>query len=295
MSFELRIRTPEGVVFAYALAGPVTRCLAAAIDILCAAVIAGIGGRLLGLAGLINEDLSQALIYFAYFVTTIGYSVVMEWSFRGQTVGKKLLRLRVVDAGGLRLQVHQVLMRNLLRFVDMLPAFYLLGGLVTLFGRRGQRLGDLAAGTVVIHQPKQMEPDLDQLLAGKFNSLREHPHLAARLRQRVSPEEARLVLQALLRRDAFEPTARVELFAEVAAHLKALVAFPADLVEAMPDEQYVRNVVDVLFRTAGSVGTSKMPAERSGDDGATIQRGMPDLIEPPKPLAGTAKPETRPK
>lgn len=254
MTLELRIRTPEGVLFAYALAGPVTRCLAAAIDILCAGVLAGVGGRLLGLAGLINEDLSQALIYLAYFVITIGYSVLLEWSFRGQTVGKKLLRLRVVDAGGLRLQFHQVVLRNLLRFVDMLPAFYLVGGLVSLFNRRGQRLGDLAAGTVVIHQPKQAEPDLDQLLAGKFNSLREHPHLAARLRQHVSPAEARILLQALLRRNAFEPAARVELFAEFAAHFKSLVAFSPDLIEAMPDEQYVRNVVDVLFRAPSRPG-----------------------------------------
>jgi uncharacterized RDD family membrane protein YckC len=250
---ELRIRTPEGIVFAHALAGPVTRCLAAAIDIFSAGVIASVIGRLLGLAGLVNEDLTQALIYIGYFVISIGYSVLMEWAWRGQTIGKKLLRLRVVDATGLRLELHQVLMRNLLRFVDMLPAFYMVGGLVSLFSPRGQRLGDLAAGTVVIRQPTHAEPDLDQLLAGKFNSLREHPHLAARLRQRVSPDEARLILHALLRRDVFEPSARVELFAEFAAYFKTLVTFPAEAVEAMPDEQYVRNVVDILFRTPGRV------------------------------------------
>jgi len=245
---QLRIRTPEGIVFAHALAGPGTRCFAAAIDIFTAGTIASIIGRLLGLAGVINEDVTQALIIVGYFAITLGYSILTEWAWRGQTIGKKLLRLRVVDAGGLRLEFHQVLMRNLLRCIDMLPAFYLVGGLVCLLSSRGQRLGDLAAGTVVIRQPRQAEPDLDQLLAGKFNSLREHPHLAARLRHRAAPDEARLVLHALLRRDVFEPAARVELFAELAAHYKTLVTFPAEAIEAMPDEQYIRNVVDILFR-----------------------------------------------
>ena len=248
MASELRIRTPEGIVFAFSLAGPVTRCLAAAIDMFCAGALATFLGRLLGLAGVVAADFAQALIVVGYFAISVGFGIVMEWSFRGQTVGKKLLRLRVVDASGLRLQFHQVVMRNLLRFVDMLPAFYLLGGVVSLLSPRAQRLGDLAAGTIVIHQPKQSEPDLDQLLAGKFNSLREHPHLAARLRQRVAPDEARLVLQALVRRDEFEPAARVALFGELAAHFKALVTFPAEVVETMPDEQYIRNVVDILFR-----------------------------------------------
>jgi hypothetical protein len=101
-----------------------------------------------------------------------------------------------------------------------------------------------------------VEPDLDQLLAGKFNSLRQHPHLEARLRQQVTPEEARLVLQALVRRDRFEPAARVALFADLAEHFKSIVAFPPEVVEALPDEQYIRNVVDILFRPRGASSSS---------------------------------------
>ena len=249
MISELRIRTPEGITFAYALAGPVPRCLAAAVDILCVMVISGVLGQVLGITGAIDRDFAQALVLVGYFATSIAYGVVFEWVLRGQTIGKRLFRLRVMDSTGLRLQFHQVLMRNLLRLVDMLPAFYLLGGAVSLFGTRAQRLGDLAAGTIVIHQPRHSQPDLDQLLAGKFNSLRQYPHLAARLRQRAKPEEARLILQALVRRDEFTPLARVALFAELAAYFKTLVSFPAEIMETMPDEQYIRNVVDVLFRT----------------------------------------------
>ncbi len=127
-----------------------------------------------------------------------------------------------------------------------------MGGLACGFSRRAQRLGVIAASTVVVYNPKPAEPDLDQLLAGKFNSLRQHPHLEARLRQRVSPAEARLSLHALVRRDELEPAARVALFSELAEHYKSIVAFPPESVEAMPDEQYVRNVVDILFRTRGA-------------------------------------------
>jgi uncharacterized RDD family membrane protein YckC len=246
---ELRIRTPEGIVFAYPLAGPVARCLAWGIDFTVIIAMTWLVGMFCAVAGFLVGDFAMALFILSYFVFSIGYGVATEWLWRGQTLGKRLIRLRVMDARGLRLQLHQVLMRNLLRFVDLLPAFYLVGGVASLLSRHAQRLGDLAANTVVVHLPRHTEPDLDQLLAGKFNSLRQHPHLEARLRQRVSPEEARLALHALVRRDELEPTARVQLFAELADHLKSLVTFPPEAIEAMPDEQYVRNAVDILFRT----------------------------------------------
>jgi uncharacterized RDD family membrane protein YckC len=247
---ELRIRTPEGITFAYPLAGPVTRCLAWIIDFL--VIVAMILATWICMAWLfaVNPDVAGGFITISLLVVPVAYGVMLEWFWRGQTVGKRAFRLRVMDADGLRLQFHQVLMRNLGRFVDILPGFYLLGGLTCLISRKSQRLGDIAAGTIVVHHRKLFEPDLEQLLGTKFNSLRSQAHLCARLRQRTSPEEARIALQALIRRDEFEPAARVRLFAELAAHFRSVTEIPADLVESMPDEQLVRNVVDVLFRTS---------------------------------------------
>jgi uncharacterized RDD family membrane protein YckC len=252
MRSELRIRTPEGIAFSYALAGPVTRCLAAALDIVCVVFFSKLLEQALRIVGSIDPDFMMGLTMVGYFVISICYGVVCEWALRGQTLGKRFLRLRVIDASGLRLQFHQVLLRNLLRPVDMLPAFYLLGGLVSLLGGRAQRLGDLAAGTIVIHQPKWAQPDLEQLLSGKFNSLRDQPQLAARLRQRTGPQEARLVLQVLLRRDEFDPQARVVLFAALATHFNALIGSPQEFGNSMPDEQFVRNVADILHRSASA-------------------------------------------
>jgi RDD family len=168
--------------------------------------------------------------------------------WRGQTVGKRLLRLRVVDAGGLRLEPSQVIVRNLMRFIDALPALYLIGGIACLVNRHRQRLGDLAAGTVVTRAPRLSRPDLDRILGGKFNSLAETRHLAARLRQKVSPELGAIALEALLRRGEIEPQARLALFGEMADHFRSVVAYPPEVVEQISDEQYVRDVVEVLFK-----------------------------------------------
>jgi uncharacterized RDD family membrane protein YckC len=261
VSAALRIKTPEGITFSFQLAGPVVRCLAWTVDFLVIIVISQGVGILGQVAGIISEDFAAAVATLGYFTVSIGYGVAAEWAWRGQTIGKRLVGLRVMDAQGLRLQFHQILLRNLLRFVDMLPALYLVGGLACYFSRRAQRLGDLAANTIVVYNPKHLEPDLDQLLAGKFNSLGQFPHLEARLRQRVSPAEARLALQALVRRDELDPAARVTLFEELADHFKAVVTFPPEAIEAMPDEQYVRNVVDLLFRTKAVSGVKTVPRE----------------------------------
>ncbi len=245
---QLRIRTPEGIVFSQLLAGAPTRFLAWLVDVLCILTLLSVLQEILAIAALLNHNLATAVFLLGYFIISIGYFISFEWLWRGQSPGKRLLRLRVVDAEGLRLQFHQIVTRNLLRFVDALPIFYFLGGVVCWFNGKCQRLGDVAANTIVIRQPRLAEPDLQQLLAGKFNSLRQHPHLAARLRQQVSPAEAAIALQALLRRDEFEVGARVELFAGLARHFAAKTAFPPEAADGITDEQFIRNLVDIVYR-----------------------------------------------
>ncbi len=243
----LTIRTPEGIEFALPLAGPVSRMLALVVDLAVVMTIAKVAQQILQPLGLLGKDFSEAIRVVAYFVISLMYMAVAEWLWRGQTVGKRLLGLRVVDAGGLRLEPSQEMVRNLMRFVDGLPALYLVGGIACFASRHRQRLGDLAAGTVVTRAPKLSRPDLDRILGGKFNSLAETRHLAARLRQKVSPELSAIALEALLRRDEIEPQARLALFGEMAEHFRGLVEYPAEAVEQISDEQYVRDVVEVLY------------------------------------------------
>ena len=111
-----------------------------------------------------------------------------------------------------------------------------------------QMLGDLAANTIVVRTFAAGQPNLEQLLGNKYNSLEEHRHLAARLRQRTSPQAAAIALEALLRRDEIQPASRLELFSDLAHHFRSLVAFPPEAIEQLSDEQYVRNVVAILYR-----------------------------------------------
>lgn len=226
------------------------RCLAWVVDLAAVLAVAGTFGQAVRVLAVFDPDLANAVYVLSYFAVSIGYGIVLEWFWRGQTAGKRLLRLRVMDDRGFKLRFSQVVLRNLLRSVDALPGFYLVGGIACLATRNSQRLGDIAGRTIVVYHPPAAEPDLAQILAGKFNSLRETPHLAARLRQRVAPREAYVALNALLRREELDPDARLELYRELASHFRALVEFPEHLTFAMTDEQYVRNVVDILFRAS---------------------------------------------
>jgi uncharacterized RDD family membrane protein YckC len=244
---KLLIRTPEGIIFSLTLAGPVTRLLAWSVDIGCIAVATIMTSILLNVFTIVSIDFSSALTVIAGFVISIGYAITLEWYWRGQTLGKKLLRLRVVDIQGLRLQFSQIMIRNILRIVDSLPFFYAVGGLACFLSIRSQRLGDFAANTIVIRIPEFADPDLSQITAGKFNSLRAYPHLCTRMRQLTSPQEAAIAVRALLRRNQLQPDARIELFAAIADHFRNVVPFPEEVTYGITDEQYIRNVVDVLF------------------------------------------------
>lgn len=252
---RLRIATGEGVEFGLEIAGPVTRMLAWFLD----AVV------IIGLTLILEQILSMALVglrmvlagaafdfvaamrYVGVFVISLGYGVFMEWRHRGQTIGKRVLRLRVVDAEGLKLRFSQVLLRNLLRFVDMIPFLYLVGGAVMAFNRYSQRLGDLAAGTVVVRIPTVEPAPQFRFEEGKYNTLREHPLVVTRLRSMVDPEEARLAWRALLRRESLEPEARVELYRQIAGRFRQRLRGQGEWIDQLPDEALIRGVLDVVL------------------------------------------------
>ncbi|MGH9593928.1 MAG: RDD family protein [Bryobacteraceae bacterium] len=260
-SNTLAIRTPEGIEFALPLAGPFSRMLALVIDLLTIYAILQTLRTILAPLALFGSDLSGALQTVGFFVILIAYGSLTEWFWRGQTLGKRVMGLRVVDSRGLRLEPSQVIVRNLMRFLDALPALYLVGGVACVLNRHRQRLGDIAAGTVVVRSPRIEQPDLDQLLGGKYNSLAAHRHLAARLRQKVTPETARIALEALLRRDELNPAARLEVFAALADCFRRLVPYPPEVAEQISDEPYTRDVVEILYlRSPGSIATGQTRA-----------------------------------
>lgn len=245
----LRVRTPEGVAFTFRLASPVLRAGAFLIDLAVVAAAWSVISVILGLLNFIGQDIAGLAATVGYFLLSQGYRIAAEWLWQGQSIGKRTLRLRVVDARGLRLTFAQIVLRNLLRIIDGLPLFYLVGGVASFLNAHGQRLGDLAAGTLVVWEPAEALPDFSKLRGEKYNSLREHAPAVARLRQAVSPAEARAAWTALVRRDELDADARVRLFADLAAHFAAVGGVPAEAVEGVSQEQFIRNVVDVLYLT----------------------------------------------
>jgi len=234
------------------LAGPVVRFLAWGIDLSCISVGTGIATATLKIFSLLSEDLGMALITLAGFLISVGYGICCEWFWRGQTVGKRLLRLRVLDEQGLRLQPSQVVIRNLLRVVDSLPLLYLAGGVTAFISAKNQRLGDLAAGTIVVRIQDYSLPELERIAEDKYNSLVEHPNLVARLRNKLEGDEVAVAMSALLRREELDSASRVQVFKELATRFRSLVKFPDEAMEGVSDERYVRNVVQVILKTYGA-------------------------------------------
>ena len=151
---DLVVSTPERVAFQYPVAGPGSRFLAQLIDqlILTVVLVAVIIVIFVLGAATNDRDLTLLLVGLASFVIVFFYFLITEAMFGGQTPGKRALRLRVVGDQGQPITFSQAVIRNLVRVVDFLPLYYGVG-LVTLFiNGRGKRLGDLAAGTVVVRE-----------------------------------------------------------------------------------------------------------------------------------------------
>ncbi len=246
---SLVIQTPEGVNFSLPVASPVIRCLALLLDVFFISALSSTIVKFISLLSILNHDLVTAVMIILYFIISIGYGIAMEWFWNGQSIGKKVFKLKVVDEEGLRLQFSQIVIRNLLRFVDSLPALYLIGGVTSIFNSKYQRIGDIVAGTVVMRIIKISEPDLDQLSPIKFNSLKEQPVVCSKIHKHVSPREASIALNALVRRREIEPDERVVLFKELANHFLKTLPFTKEVAETISDEQYIRNIVDILYST----------------------------------------------
>jgi uncharacterized RDD family membrane protein YckC len=156
---DLRIETPEQIDFSLEIAGPGARFHGQFIDwvvkwsvVAVVAVVAMAAAQAVGSVSEAAKFLLIALAGAAVFVFFLGYDIYFEGYRNGRTPGKAVAGLRVVRDGGGPIDVRAAAIRNLLGLADFLPFFYLGGGLIAAVNTRGQRLGDMAAGTVVIRE-----------------------------------------------------------------------------------------------------------------------------------------------
>ncbi len=159
-SDKLSIDTPENIVLDAEIAGFGSRFVAALIDYIIIALL------LVGVTWLFGQTMASdrartqlgfpPLYYIVIFLVTWGYHLLFELIWNGQTIGKRRAGIRVIQMNGLPVTVSSVLIRNIIRLFDFLPLFYGLGLIMLFATKRTQRLGDLAARTVVMREQRNV-------------------------------------------------------------------------------------------------------------------------------------------
>lgn len=164
---EVIISTPEHVRLPFETAGISTRALAKGIDLLFLSVlvlpIGFVTYQVLGLLSLSNSEISSIILgifwVFIAFVPVLYFTVTEYW-FKGQTLGKRLFRLRVISDDGRNPSFSAIFLRNILQLIDLLPGFYFIGMVAIFIHHQEKRIGDMVAGTLVIKEKQGKEESI---------------------------------------------------------------------------------------------------------------------------------------
>jgi len=212
------IRTGEAVEIKYELAGLGSRFLAVLVDgaaqvavlivaAIAAALVAGSIRQLPRSANLTAWVIAAAVLFV--FVVLIGWFIVFEIWWSGRTPGKRALGLRVLRDGGFPIDAGAAVIRNLVRIAEILLGFYALYAISTLISKENKRLGDFAAGTIVVRDRADAGPDLDAYLDSP-----------ARLATGLTESDRVLIERFLARRSALAPEARTSLASRIAQQVR---------------------------------------------------------------------------
>ncbi len=238
------IRTPENVTFEFELAGVASRALAWLIDALVIFALIASSASIIGRFAPLAGGFAMALISVAVFVAQWWYAALLEWWWGGRTVGKRIVGLRTLTERGLRVGFLQAVVRNLVRMVDFLPGLYLVGGTSALLDGKGRRLGDLAAGTIVVRERRTPAPSAVVPPSERYNSFVDDPSVALAVRRITAPERDAMVSLSL-RREELPLAIRRDLFARLATHLEERLGVTRP--PFFSEEKYVLNLTAVAL------------------------------------------------
>lgn len=235
----MSIVTPEGVVIEMTLAGLGSRIVAQVLDSIIKFGIILIAAVGFGVLGMTDPDPGLLLIGFLIFnaVIAVAYDVFFEVTQHGRTPGKMATGIRVVMVGGGPVTFVPSFIRNILRLVDMLPSFYLIGMVSVLVTERNQRVGDLAAGTIVVHETPTTTAAPPPPPPAALPAVVEAWDVTA-----VTQEELAAVSRFLERRSSLSVQARYGLATELSARLRPKVP---GAVQEIPPEQFLEWLVQV--------------------------------------------------
>jgi uncharacterized RDD family membrane protein YckC len=294
--------TPENIAFEYQLAGPFRRLPAYAIDlavrwliIILLVILLYLFGALIDFSLLGPFAVAAGLI--VYFLISWFYGTVMETYFNGRTVGKWACGIRVIDVEGRPITGRRALLRNLLRIADLAPMYAIsnlaegvppiymiptgmIGLMTMIFTRRMQRLGDLAAGTMVI-----IDERIWKLPVGKVEDPRV-PALASFVPAdyRVTRSMARTLAVYAERRQFLTPARRREIARHLTVPLVDLFEFRSDidpdlLMYSLYYKTFLAERSDVLPDLGPLAGYS--PLRRDANKPTSLARPIAPALDPP--------------
>lgn len=226
-----RIVTPENIAFEHRLAGPFRRLPAYLIDLVIRiGVVMAVGiSTTFALAWVGLEGFGVGATLVLWFLLDWFYGGLFEALWNGQTPGKRMLNLRVVTIEGTPINGWQAILRNFLRYADAMPFVavaptYVLGFSSVLLTRRNQRLGDLAAGTMVILEQRERQAGVVRI--DEPEALQLAAQLPAELR--LSRSMGRALAAYVQRRKLFTAARRLEMARHVAVPLAERWRLPAE-------------------------------------------------------------------
>lgn len=234
-----RVVTPEAVQLHLDLAGLGSRAIAVMIDFLIQGVVLlAIGLGFIAVAAGGGGTRAMPIVFaVAAFLVLWGYHPFCEGLWRGRTPGKRAQRLRVVASDGQPASGGAIIVRNILRIVDFLPFMYGIGVVAMVLGRRSQRLGDLAAGTIVVRDLKPVVPDALPLPV--YSDVHTVLDPSA-----VTQTDYELVRSFLARRHSLKPQARAELARSIAAPLRQRTRYQEHT--RIADEPFLEMVIQAV-------------------------------------------------
>lgn len=235
------IVTPEHVQIRLDPAGLGSRFMALIVDfVLVTGASALVSQIILALLPLAVGFVVRALVLL---VLTWGYHVYFEVLHAGQSPGKRIMGIRVVDGRGLPLSFEQSFVRNVVRVLDALPLGYAFGALVCQLDGLHRRLGDIAADTLVVRESRAAFVERRTSRSRVFNSLRT-PRVLRLVRHRISLEEREFLSALCLRAEGLQEQARFDLMDEVGRHYRALLEIDDPHLSS---ESLVRGIAGILF------------------------------------------------
>jgi uncharacterized RDD family membrane protein YckC len=245
---KLNIDTPEQVALEFSLATVGSRFLAVAVDTLiqvgCAVflfllILAGTWISSLTVAG--ARPWVLAVLVLGVFVIYYGYFALFESIWNGQTPGKRLVGLRVIHASGRPVSVFEAVLRNVVRIADQMPGIYAVGIVTVFVTERSQRLGDLAAGTVVVHEHTVESPQPE--VAGERAAGAALTHHGA---SKLAAEEIAVIDLFFRRRDDLDAYARQRTARRIASRVRERLGITGNI-----DDEHLLEQIAAEYRARG--------------------------------------------